>query len=63
MAPLFVGLVFFGFYPLPLMEASDPYVGDLLSQVGVSDDPPEVTAPAAGTDAHSDSDTAEEGEN
>ena len=61
-APLFVGLVLFGFYPMPLMEAADPYVGDLLSQVGVTDDPPEVGADAH-SDAGSDSDTAEEGEN
>lgn len=61
-APLFVGLVLFGFYPMPLMEAADPYVGELLEQVGVSDDPPEVGAPAE-AEAHSDSDTAEEGEN
>ena len=52
----------FGFYPMPLMEAADPYVGELLEQVGVSDDPPEVGAPAE-AEAHSDSDTAEEGEN
>lgn len=55
-APLMVALVFFGFYPMPLLDAANPYVGDLLSHVGVSDDPPEVTAPAA-DDAY-----AEEGE-
>ncbi len=54
-APLVAALVFFGFYPIPLMDAADPYVGDLLSHVGVTDDPPEVTAPAA-------AETAEEGE-
>jgi len=57
-APLVVALVFLGFYPKPMMEASDPYIGDLLSHVGVTDDPPEVTAPAAD---HGD-DHAEEGE-
>jgi NADH-quinone oxidoreductase subunit M len=55
-APLLVALVFLGFYPGPLLDAANPYVGDLLSHVGVTDDPPEVTAPAAGTDH------AEEGE-
>ena len=54
-APLVAALVFFGFYPIPLMDTADPYVGDLLSHVGVTDDPPEVTAPAAAG-------TAEEGE-
>ena len=55
-APLVAALVLFGFYPMPLLDAANPYVGDLLSHVGVTDDPPEVTSPAAGTDH------AEEGE-
>lgn len=46
-APLVVLLVGLGFYPRPLFEASNPYVADLMSQVGVSDDAPAVTTPAA----------------
>ena len=58
-APLVVALVFLGFYPAPLLDAADPYVGDLMSHVGVTDDPPEVTAPAAD---HAGDEHAEEGE-
>ena len=32
-APLVVALVFLGFYPAPLLDAADPYVGDLMSHV------------------------------
>lgn len=55
-APLVAALVFLGFYPMPMMDAANPYVGDLLSHVGVTDEAPEVTAPAA------DAEHAEEGE-
>lgn len=42
-APLVAALVFFGFYPAPLTDVSNPTVGDLLhEQVGVDDDPPTV---------------------
>ncbi|KRC52744.1 MULTISPECIES: NADH-quinone oxidoreductase subunit M [unclassified Nocardioides] len=42
-APLVAALVFFGFYPAPLTDVSNPTVGDLLhGQVGVDDDPPTV---------------------
>ncbi len=42
-APLVVALVFFGFYPAPLTDVSNPTVGVLLQeQVGVEDDPPTV---------------------
>ncbi|HYG94951.1 MAG TPA: NADH-quinone oxidoreductase subunit M [Nocardioides sp.] len=41
-APLMVALVFFGFYPAPLLDVSNPMVDDLLSHVGVTDDEPEV---------------------
>ena len=34
--------VFFGFYPAPLQDVSNPMVGDLLEQVGVQDDAPTV---------------------
>ncbi len=41
-APLVAALVFFGFYPAPLLDAANPMVGDLLEHVGVQDDPPTV---------------------
>ncbi|WP_166137288.1 NADH-quinone oxidoreductase subunit M [Nocardioides ochotonae] len=41
-APLVVGLVLFGFWPMPMLDVSNPTVESLLSHVGVSDDPPEV---------------------
>ncbi|MBF4163904.1 NADH-quinone oxidoreductase subunit M [Nocardioides acrostichi] len=47
-APLVAALVFLGFYPTPLLDAANPYIGDLMSHVGVTDAPPDVTAPAAG---------------
>ncbi|GAB3195622.1 NADH-quinone oxidoreductase subunit M [Nocardioides hungaricus] len=49
--PLMVALVVFGLYPMPLLDAANPYVDTVLARVGVSDDAPSV--PAA--------DTAEEG--
>ena len=53
-APLMIGLVLFGFYPMPLLEVSNPTVDTLLQHVGVSDDEPVV--PAA------EHDSAEEGQ-
>lgn len=41
-APLMVALVFFGFYPAPLLDVSNPTVDSLMEQVGVSDDEPTV---------------------
>ncbi|QDH10698.1 NADH-quinone oxidoreductase subunit M [Nocardioides dongxiaopingii] len=41
-APLMVALVAFGFFPQPLLDISNPYAEDLLSHVGVQDDPPTV---------------------
>ncbi len=41
-APLMVALVFFGFFPKPLLEASNPYIADLMIHVGVTDDEPTV---------------------
>ncbi|WP_408897958.1 NADH-quinone oxidoreductase subunit M [Nocardioides sp. R1-1] len=41
-APLMVALVFFGFYPAPLLDVSNPTVGDLMEQVGIHDDGPTV---------------------
>ncbi|TIC80084.1 NADH-quinone oxidoreductase subunit M [Nocardioides sp. GY 10127] len=52
--PLVVALVGFGFFPQPLLKASNDYVGDLLTHVGVVDDSPTVPV-ATGT-------SAEEGE-
>ncbi len=43
-APLMVALVLFGFFPKPLLEASNPYVADLMQHVGVTDDEPTVVA-------------------
>ncbi|MBS4751975.1 NADH-quinone oxidoreductase subunit M [Nocardioides sp. zg-ZUI104] len=41
-APLVAALVFFGFYPAPMLDVANPTVSDLLDQVGVSDDAPTV---------------------
>jgi NADH-quinone oxidoreductase subunit M len=41
-APLVAALVFLGFYPAPLLDVSNPMVGDLLQQVGVHDPAPTV---------------------
>jgi NADH-quinone oxidoreductase subunit M len=53
-APLVLALVLFGFYPMPLLDVSNPTVDTLLQHVGVSDQAPVV--PAAGGDS------AEEGQ-
>jgi NADH-quinone oxidoreductase subunit M len=46
-APLMVALVFFGFFPQPLLDLSNPFAENLLQQqVGVQDDDPTVPAPA-----------------
>ncbi|WP_370248307.1 NADH-quinone oxidoreductase subunit M [Nocardioides sp.] len=47
-APLVAALVFFGFYPQPLLDASNPYVDDLMQIVGVTDDQPTVPLGGAG---------------
>ncbi len=41
-APLLVALLFFGFYPMPLLDVINPYVDDTLSDVGVGDEAPAV---------------------
>jgi NADH-quinone oxidoreductase subunit M len=51
-APLVLGLVLFGFYPMPLLDVINPYVESTLSQVGVTDEPPVV--PAVGSDPAND---------
>ena len=44
LAPLFVALVLFGFYPMPLLNVINPYVQDTLHHVGVTDPAPRVQA-------------------
>ncbi len=48
-APLVLALVVFGFFPMPLLDVSNPTVDTILQQAGVSDEAPVV--PAAGTDS------------
>jgi NADH-quinone oxidoreductase subunit M len=48
--PLMLALVFFGFYPMPLLDVSNPTVDTLLQHTGVSDDPPTVPAAEEGAD-------------
>lgn len=57
-APLMVALVFFGFYPAPLLDVSNPTVDDLMVHVGVDDGAPVVEH---GSD-HLTGDSASEGE-
>jgi len=42
--PLVAGLLFFGFFPMPLLDAANPTVEQLLVHVGVSDEAPSVPA-------------------
>jgi NADH-quinone oxidoreductase subunit M len=42
LAPLFLALVVFGFFPMPLMKVINPYVDDTLQHVGVHDPAPTV---------------------
>jgi len=42
LAPLFLALVLFGFYPMPLLKVINPYVQDTLQHVGVHDPAPTV---------------------
>jgi NADH-quinone oxidoreductase subunit M len=47
LAPLFVALIVFGFFPMPLLKVINPYVDDTLQHVGVHDPSPTVAiAPA-----------------
>jgi NADH-quinone oxidoreductase subunit M len=43
-APLVLALVLFGFYPMPLLDVSNPTVHTLLQHAGVSDQAPVVPA-------------------
>jgi NADH-quinone oxidoreductase subunit M len=48
-APLFVALVVFGFFPMPLLKVINPFVDDTLAHVGVHDPAPTVAVgPAQG---------------
>jgi NADH-quinone oxidoreductase subunit M len=44
LAPLVLGLVLLGFFPMPVLDVINPTVEDILSQVGVTDEPPTVPA-------------------
>jgi NADH-quinone oxidoreductase subunit M len=46
--PLVVGLLLFGFYPMPLLDVINPYVEQTLSHVGVADEAPVVSTSGAG---------------
>jgi NADH-quinone oxidoreductase subunit M len=49
LAPLLVGLIVFGFFPMPLLKVINPYVTDTLQHVGVHDPAPTINAaPAQG---------------
>ncbi len=51
LVPLFAAMVFFGFYPQPLLEASNATVDALQQQVGVTDQAPYVPAAGAGEES------------
>jgi NADH-quinone oxidoreductase subunit M len=48
LAPLFVALIVFGFFPMPLLKVINPYVDDTLQHVGVHDPAPTVASVKAG---------------
>jgi NADH-quinone oxidoreductase subunit M len=49
--PLLVGLLLFGFYPMPLLDVINPYVDGVLVQVGVTPEAPTVpTGSSLGTE-------------
>jgi NADH-quinone oxidoreductase subunit M len=47
LAPLFLALVLFGFFPMPLLKVINPFVQDTLQHVGVHDPAPTVQATSA----------------
>jgi NADH-quinone oxidoreductase subunit M len=52
LAPLVLGLVLLGFFPMPVLDVINPTVEDILSGVGVTDEPPTVpTADHSADDA------------
>ncbi len=52
LAPLLLALVLFGFVPMPLLDVINPHVGDVMSDVGVTDAPPSVTGSAGAQGGH-----------
>ncbi len=50
LAPLMLALVLFGFYPMPLLDVSNPFSEQLLEHTGVHDDGPVVPAEAQEAD-------------
>jgi NADH-quinone oxidoreductase subunit M len=49
LTPLFLALIVFGFFPMPLLKVINPYVDDTLAHVGVHDPAPTVAVgPAEG---------------
>jgi NADH-quinone oxidoreductase subunit M len=46
LAPLMLALVLFGFYPMPLLDVSNPFSEQLLEHTGVHDDGPTVPVEA-----------------
>ena len=50
--PLVAGLLFFGFFPMPLLDAANPTVEQLLVHVGVSDEAPSVPAAETAEEGH-----------
>jgi NADH-quinone oxidoreductase subunit M len=50
LAPLMLALVLFGFYPMPLLDVSNPFSEQLLEHTGVSDDGPRVPVEAQEAD-------------
>jgi NADH-quinone oxidoreductase subunit M len=48
LAPLFLALIVFGFFPMPLLNVINPYVQDTLQHVGVTDPAPTVAAAPEG---------------
>ena len=60
-APLMVALVFFGFYPKPLMDVTNPMVDGLLQHVGVDDGSPDVVPGDVPDHAETEADSEKEG--
>ncbi len=42
LAPLIVVVIFLGFYPAPALDVLNPYVDDVMAQVGTTDPPPAI---------------------
>ncbi|GAB2772068.1 NADH-quinone oxidoreductase subunit M [Nocardioides salsibiostraticola] len=60
-APLMVALVFFGFFPKPLLDVANPFTESLMERVGISDSDP-VVPPGSVEPETADTSTQEEGE-